>query len=295
MAKLSPTLSFRLCPSRSRWAKESTLDRLDGPLRCLQRDEVPDPGEERGLVIHEGLAEVVGPGRGITGSSSPEAITVGWGIWGSAGPAGSSGRGVLLSKVSIGVRSPCPADQPERPRRTACPAVSVGVIVLLMTPATRRAFSPAGSPRPAPTADNSAAATTTPLLAAGPGPASSWSWSPSPSAGSAPAPRPAPRRRSGRSHPRWSSSAAEPAHDHDAAAPAQGLAGVLSLVAPDDHEVGHAIKLAGPWPAHVSSWLVERLRLGVGHASSVRPDPSTLGVVGERGSRHEGRLPVRLR
>jgi hypothetical protein len=28
-----------------------------------------------------------------------------------------------------------------------------------------------------------------------------------------------------------------------------------------------------------------RLRLGVGHASTVRPDPSTLGVVGERGSR----------
>src|SRR5829696_9249457 len=30
-----------------------------------------------------------------------------------------------------------------------------------------------------------------------------------------------------------------------------------------------------------------RLRLGVGHASTVRPAPSTLGVVGERGSRHE--------
>jgi hypothetical protein len=33
---------------------------------------------------------------------------------------------------------------------------------------------------------------------------------------------------------------------------------------------------------------------GVGHASIVRPDPSTLGVVGERGSRHEGRLWDRL-
>jgi hypothetical protein len=33
--------------------------------------------------------------------------------------------------------------------------------------------------------------------------------------------------------------------------------------------------------------LVECLRLGVGHASPVRPDPSTLGVVGERGSHHE--------
>jgi len=37
------------------------------------------------------------------------------------------------------------------------------------------------------------------------------------------------------------------------------------------------------------------LRLGVGHASTVRPDPSTLGVVGERGSRHEGRSPARPR
>jgi hypothetical protein len=42
--------------------------------------------------------------------------------------------------------------------------------------------------------------------------------------------------------------------------------------------------------AQVPGWLVERLRLGVGHASTVRPDPSTLGVVGERGSRHEGRV-----
>jgi hypothetical protein len=32
---------------------------------------------------------------------------------------------------------------------------------------------------------------------------------------------------------------------------------------------------------------VGRLRLGVGHASTVRPDPSTLGVVGERGSHRE--------
>jgi hypothetical protein len=34
---------------------------------------------------------------------------------------------------------------------------------------------------------------------------------------------------------------------------------------------------------------------GVGHASPVRPDPSTLGVVGERGSRREGRSPARAR
>jgi hypothetical protein len=35
-----------------------------------------------------------------------------------------------------------------------------------------------------------------------------------------------------------------------------------------------------------------RLRLGVGHASTVRPDPATLGVVGEPGSHHEGRSPA---
>jgi hypothetical protein len=37
------------------------------------------------------------------------------------------------------------------------------------------------------------------------------------------------------------------------------------------------------------------LAAGVGHASTVRPDPSTLGVVGERGSHHEGRWPARFR
>jgi hypothetical protein len=45
----------------------------------------------------------------------------------------------------------------------------------------------------------------------------------------------------------------------------------------------------------VPAWLVERLRLGVGHASTVRPDLSTLGVVGERGSYHESRLSNRLK
>jgi hypothetical protein len=43
--------------------------------------------------------------------------------------------------------------------------------------------------------------------------------------------------------------------------------------------------LAGHWPAQEPGWLVECLRLGVGHASTVWPDPSTLGVVGERGAR----------
>jgi hypothetical protein len=50
-----------------------------------------------------------------------------------------------------------------------------------------------------------------------------------------------------------------------------------------------------PWSARVPAWLVGRLRLGVGHASTVRPDPSTLGAAGDRGSRREGRLPVRAR
>jgi hypothetical protein len=47
-----------------------------------------------------------------------------------------------------------------------------------------------------------------------------------------------------------------------------------------------------PWPARVPSWLVGRLWLGVGHASTVRPDPSILGVVGERGSHHESCLQL---
>jgi hypothetical protein len=34
------------------------------------------------------------------------------------------------------------------------------------------------------------------------------------------------------------------------------------------------------------------LRLGVGHATTVRPDPSTLGVVGERGSHRESCLQL---
>ena len=54
------------------------------------------------------------------------------------------------------------------------------------------------------------------------------------------------------------------------------------------------IRTAGRWPAQVPSWLVGRLWLGVGHASTVRPDPSTLGVMGERGSHHEG-WPARSR
>ncbi|MFL6102682.1 MAG: hypothetical protein ACJ74K_04955, partial [Actinomycetes bacterium] len=34
--------------------------------------------------------------------------------------------------------------------------------------------------------------------------------------------------------------------------------------------------LAGRGPAQESGWLAGRLRLGVGHASTVRPDPATL-------------------
>jgi hypothetical protein len=53
------------------------------------------------------------------------------------------------------------------------------------------------------------------------------------------------------------------------------------------NEVGPTGSTADRWSARVPGWLAERLRLGVGHASTVLPDPSTLGVVGERGSRHE--------
>jgi hypothetical protein len=44
-----------------------------------------------------------------------------------------------------------------------------------------------------------------------------------------------------------------------------------------------------PWPAQVPGWSVGRLRLGVEHASTVRPDPSTLGGGRTRLPR-EGRL-----
>ena len=39
----------------------------------------------------------------------------------------------------------------------------------------------------------------------------------------------------------------------------------------------------------------ERLRLVVGHARTVRPDPSTLDAVGERGFHREGRLAACVR
>jgi hypothetical protein len=61
------------------------------------------------------------------------------------------------------------------------------------------------------------------------------------------------------------------------------------------NEAGPMHQLADHGSAQEPGWLVERLRLGVGHASTVRPDPSTPGVVGERGSRHEGRSPARPR
>jgi hypothetical protein len=54
------------------------------------------------------------------------------------------------------------------------------------------------------------------------------------------------------------------------------------------NEVGHAIR--SPATAGSGAGLVGgALAAGVGHASTVRPDPSTLGVAGERGSHHEGR------
>jgi hypothetical protein len=45
----------------------------------------------------------------------------------------------------------------------------------------------------------------------------------------------------------------------------------------------------------VPSWLAGALAAGVGHASTVRPDPSTRSVVGERGSHRESRLSDRLK
>src|SRR5918993_91002 len=53
------------------------------------------------------------------------------------------------------------------------------------------------------------------------------------------------------------------------------------------NEVGPTESACRAGSAQEPTWLVERLRLGVGYASTVRPDPSTLGVVGERGSHHE--------
>jgi hypothetical protein len=42
-----------------------------------------------------------------------------------------------------------------------------------------------------------------------------------------------------------------------------------------------------PRPAQVPGWLVGACGWGSGMPGTVRPDPSTLGAVGERGSRHE--------
>jgi hypothetical protein len=104
----------------------------------------------------------------------------------------------------------------------------------------------------------------------------------------------------------------EPAHDHDPAALAQRLRGMLGLVLLDDtvkndascRETarGQAVEPTKSarsgsgcrvGSARVPGWLGGVLAAGVGHASTVRPDPSTLGVVGARGSHHEGaRRPV---
>jgi hypothetical protein len=56
-----------------------------------------------------------------------------------------------------------------------------------------------------------------------------------------------------------------------------------------------SIKAADHGSAQVPAWLVEGLRLGIGHASTVRPNPSTLGAVREPGSHHESRLSDRLK
>jgi len=50
-----------------------------------------------------------------------------------------------------------------------------------------------------------------------------------------------------------------------------------------------------PWVGSGAGLVGGALVAGVGHASTVRPDPSTLGVGGERGSHHESCSPVRSR
>ena len=47
------------------------------------------------------------------------------------------------------------------------------------------------------------------------------------------------------------------------------------------------MKVAGHRPSQVPGWLVGACGWGSGMPATVRPDPSTLGVAGERGSRHE--------
>jgi hypothetical protein len=42
-------------------------------------------------------------------------------------------------------------------------------------------------------------------------------------------------------------------------------------------------------------WSARTVGAAIVSFSTVRPDPSTLSVAGEQGSRHEGRLPARLR
>jgi hypothetical protein len=58
------------------------------------------------------------------------------------------------------------------------------------------------------------------------------------------------------------------------------------------NEVGPTGSTADHGSAQEPGWLVGRLRLAVGHASTVRPDPSTLGAAGERGSHRESCLQL---
>jgi hypothetical protein len=52
---------------------------------------------------------------------------------------------------------------------------------------------------------------------------------------------------------------------------------------------------ADRWSARVPAWLVGRLRLGGGHASTVRPDPSTLAWWEYEAPLYERRLSERLK
>ena len=84
-----------------------------------------------------------------------------------------------------------------------------------------------------------------------------------------------------------------------AVCPALGTRGTVDTVArpkaarasDEANEVGHGSRL--PSRARLGcrvGW--RRLRLGVGHASTLRPAPSTLGAGGERASHHEAGRPV---
>ncbi len=115
MAKLSPTLSFRLRPSPVRAGPGKARGGLSRWPRsgASNGTKCPIPGGARGLVIHEGLAEVVVQAEGMTGSNSPERSpwAGGSGIPPGGGRLGLPARGASpivgdagLHRAGLGVR-----------------------------------------------------------------------------------------------------------------------------------------------------------------------------------------------